>query len=321
MRRIDLNLFRVFEAVLQHRSIKGASQELCVTASAVSHALSRLRQALGDELFVPGETGMEPTARALELAPGIRDGLGQIDVAISAKPFVPSEAVRTIRIAATDYAAITILPHLVARLARVAPQINLRVFPFSRTDVVRHLDESRIDLIVGWFDTLPDRMCRTKVLVEREAMVVRAEHPLTEGAVTTERLFAYPHIVVELTGSEEMIVDGFLDDRGVWRRVWIERMLIDMSDTEKGLVGRVAVSVPHYAAVPPMLRLTDMVATLPLSLARLAVEHGALTMLNLPYEPLAVPIEVVWHRRAEADIGLQWLVSELINALPAMEGA
>jgi DNA-binding transcriptional LysR family regulator len=73
IRRIDLNLFRVFEAILQHRSVTGASRQLGLTPSAVSHALSRLRQTRGDELFVSGDAGMEPTPRALQLAPGIRD--------------------------------------------------------------------------------------------------------------------------------------------------------------------------------------------------------------------------------------------------------
>src|SRR5580698_3270383 len=103
MRQIDLNLFRVFEAVMRHRSVSGASRELGVTASAVSHALSRLRQALGDELFVPGESGMEATPRALDMAPRIRGGLGQLDLAAGEAPFEPSTALRTFRIAATDY--------------------------------------------------------------------------------------------------------------------------------------------------------------------------------------------------------------------------
>jgi DNA-binding transcriptional LysR family regulator len=72
--RVDLNLFRVFEAVMLHRSVSGAARELGVTPSAVSHALARLRMALGNELFVPGDGGMEPTARALELAPAVRGG-------------------------------------------------------------------------------------------------------------------------------------------------------------------------------------------------------------------------------------------------------
>ncbi len=318
MRRIDLNLFRVFEAVMRHRSVAGAGRELGVTASAVSHALSRLRQALADELFVPGESGMQPTARALELAPVIRDGLGRIDVALVARAFVPSAALRTFRLAATDYVGVTILPRMVSRIARVAPQIDLSVFPFSRMDAIRTLDDGRLDFVVGWFGALPERMRRATIMVEREAVAVRAGHPLTQGKLTRERLFAFPHIVVDLTGTEGQATDGFLDERGVWRRTWIERLLIEMGDGEPGLVGRVAVSVPHYAAVPPVLRVTDLVGTLPRSLALLAVEQGGLVMLDLPYEPLAVPIELVWHQRVEPDAGVQWLITELIDEMKSV---
>lgn len=318
IRRIDLNLFRVFEAIMRHGSVTGASRELGVTASAVSHALSRLRQALGDELFVAGDSGMEATARAREMAPGISDGLGRLDSAATAKPFEPSEALRTFRVAATDYVAVTILPPFVGRLAAVAPQIDLRVFPFGRMDAVRQLDDGRLDFVLGWFGELPDRMRRATVLVETEAMVVRTGHPLTQGAITKERLFAFPHIVVELTGTEEEGIGGFVDDRGVWRRTWIERLLIETDDDTDGLVGRVAVCVPHYAAVAPMLRVTDMVATLPRSIAQRAVEQGGHVMLDLPYEPLAVTIEIIWHQRADRDGGAQWFVRELADTMRAV---
>jgi hypothetical protein len=75
LRMIDLNLFRVFDAMMLHRSVRKASQILSVTPSAVSHALSRLRQSIGDELFIPTESGMQPTQRALQLASGVREGL------------------------------------------------------------------------------------------------------------------------------------------------------------------------------------------------------------------------------------------------------
>ncbi|WP_244434160.1 LysR family transcriptional regulator, partial [Azospirillum sp. B506] len=253
IRRLDLNLLRVFETVMQHRSVIGASRELRITPSAVSHALARLRQALDDDLFIPGDSGMEPTARALQLSPGIADGLGRIADAMSTKVFVPSEAVRTFRIAATDYAAVAVLPRVVARIGPIAPQIDLRVFPLNRMDVVRQLDDGRVDFVIGWFADLPDRVRHTTLFQEAEAVVVRNGHPLTTGPVTRERLFEFPHIVVELTGSEEVAADGFIDDRGVSRRVWIERLILEAADGDKGLTGRVAVSVPHFAAVSPLL--------------------------------------------------------------------
>jgi DNA-binding transcriptional LysR family regulator len=315
IRRIDLNLFKVFDAVLKHRSVSAAARELAVTPSAVSHALGRLRHALEDELFVAGDGGMAPTARALALAPGIRQGLGQFAGAVESRPFVPRHSERAFRIAATDFVSVFVLPPLVARIVKDAPQVELRIFPFSRLDVVRQLDEGRLDLALGWFGEVPERIGRTTIMDEREAIVVRAGHPLTEGAVTKERLFAFPHIVVELTGTAELALDGFFDERGVARRVWIERLLIEMADDDTGLVGRVAVSVPHYAAVAPILSQTDLVATLPRRLAERAAAQENLVVLELPYEPLSVPVEAIWHRRTDRDDGVRWLLAEVKAAM------
>jgi DNA-binding transcriptional LysR family regulator len=315
IRRIDLNLFRVFEAVMHHRSVSGASRQLAVTPSAVSHALSRLRQALGDELFVFGESGMEPTARALQLAPGIRDGLARITDAVSSTAFDPALALRTFRIAATDYAVGVILSRIVERLSANAPQVDLRVIPANRTDVIRQLDDGRVDLLIGWFADLPDRFDRVRLLEETEAIVVRAGHPLTTGAVSKERLFSFPHVVVELTGPEGETADGFFDERGVSRRVRIERLLLEMADDAEGLVGRVAVSVPHYAAVAPLLLVSDMVATLPRRMALQLQGHSSLAMLDLPYEPAVVAVEMIWHRRADQDAGLTWLIGQVAEAM------
>ncbi|CAO3402400.1 Transcriptional regulator, LysR family [Azospirillum palustre] len=315
IRRLDLNLLRVFEAVMQHRSVIGASRELRITPSAVSHALARLRQSLEDDLFVHGTSGMEPTARALQLSSGIADGLGRIADAMSTKAFIPSEAVRTFRIAATDYAAVIVLPRIVARIAPLAPQIDLRVFPVNRMDVVRQLDDGRVDFVIGWFADLPDRMRRTTLLQESEAVVVRRGHPLAAGPVTRDRLFEFPHVVVELTGSEEGATDGFIDDRGVSRRVWVERLILEAADSDRGLTGRVAVSVPHYAAVPPLLQVSDMVATLPRLLALRAVEQSGLAILDLPYEPQRVNLDMILHQRAERDPGACWLIRQIAAAM------
>lgn len=76
-----------------------------------------------------------------------------------------------------------------------------------------------------------------------------------------------------------------------------------------------AVGMPYYAAVPPLLRRTDMVATLPLSLAQPLAKYGILEILDLPYEPLQVKVEAVWHQRSERDAGVQWLIGEMIDVV------
>ncbi len=202
MRRIDLNLFRVFEAVMRHRSVSGASRELGVTASAVSHALSRLRQALGDELFIPGEAGMEPTARALELAPGIHDGLGRIDVAVSAKPFNPSQAHRMFRIARDGLCRPSRFFHMSSAgspRARHRSICGYFVQPNGTSFGISMTGGSILSLAgSAIFRTACARLHTHRGAGSSHRAGRASANP---RAVTKERLFAFPHIVVELTGD------------------------------------------------------------------------------------------------------------------------
>ncbi|MFY9985922.1 MAG: LysR family transcriptional regulator [Chthoniobacterales bacterium] len=314
IRRVDLNLFRVFDAVMRERSVGKAAKALSVTSSAISHSLSRLREAVDDELFLPSGSGMRPTSRAIELASDIRKGLQNFHSALVSKPFVPARAVRTFRIAASDHVSVTVLPGLIKRLAEAAPNIDIRIFPLSRLDAVRHLESEQIDLFIGWFGRLPDKFHRSSLYKEQEAMVVRREHPLTKKRVTKKGLFQFPHVVVEMTGTEEHKKDGFLDDEGVSRRVWIERALLEFQDKDVTLVGRAAVCVPYFAAVVPMLEVTDMVATLPRRLALWLAERNSIVLLKLPYKPITVEIEMVWHERVARDPGFLWFREVLASS-------
>ena len=317
IRRVDLNLFRVFDAVMQHRSVSKAAKALSVTPSAISHSLSRLREAIDDDLFAPGVAGMQPTPRALELASDIRKGLQNFHSALMAKPFVPAHAIRTFRIAASDNVSILVLPRLIRRLAETAPHIDIRIFPLSRLDAVRNLEGDRLDLLIGWFGSLPDTMKRSTLYKEEEAMVVRAGHPLTKGEITKQKLFQFPHVVVEITGSEEHEEDGFMKDEGVSRRVWNERALLEFQDKNVSLVGRAAVCVPYFSAVAPIVEVTDMVATLPRRLAVWLAQRNPIVLLELPYKPITVDIEMVWHARLARDRGFRWVRDALASSAAA----
>src|SRR5271166_1675180 len=209
LRMIDLNLFRVFDAMMLHRSVRKASQILSVTPSAVSHALSRLRQSIGDELFIPTESGMQPTQRALQLASGVREGLEKLERALTRNDAVPAEALRTFRVGATNYPCMVVLPSLVKRLAKSAPQVDLRVLPSNHIELVQQLEKGRADLVIGSFTELPAGIRRRGLLREDEVITVRTGHPLTRGRMTKERLLDFPHVVVEPAGTRESATDGF----------------------------------------------------------------------------------------------------------------
>ncbi|MEP9379258.1 LysR family transcriptional regulator [Aquabacter sp. CN5-332] len=320
LRQIDLNLLYVFHQVMTYRSISLASEELNLSASAVSHALARLRQALDDDLFVRGETGMVPTPRALALAGPVQDALALLGGALNAGPFVPAESNRVFRIAAGDLFCSVTLPKLMARLAVVAPAIDLKVIPLSRLDFRRQLESASVDLLIGWFEALPDTLRRSRLVTERAALLVREGHPLLDGDVTTARLLAYPHAVVELTGTDEMRGDGFQDDRGLVRRVWIERAVLE-GRAHATPAPRVAVSVPYFTALAPLLRASDMVGTVPARLARSALAEGGLAMLDPALEPIEVTLEMVYRACDEADEGLKWLREQMHAVSEDADGA
>lgn len=314
IRKIDLNLFRVFDAVMQQRSVSKAAKLLSVTPSAISHSLSHLRAAVDDDLFVPSVSGMQPTPRAVELATDIRNGLQNFHSALLRKPFVPARAIRTFRIAASDHVSILLLPQLIQRLAETAPNIDLRIFPLSRLDAVRQLEGDRLDLLLGWLGKLPNTVHRSSLYREQEAIVARVNHPLTKGKISKRKLFQFPHVVVEMTGTEEHEKDGFLDDEGVSRRVWCERALLEFQDKNVSLVGRAAVCVPYFAAVPPILERTDMVATLPRRLAGWVAKRHSIVLLKLPYQPITFDVEMVWHDRLARDPGFCWIRQALASS-------
>jgi DNA-binding transcriptional LysR family regulator len=117
-----------------------------------------------------------------------------------------------------------------------------------------------------------------------------------------------------MTGTEENEQDGFMDDEGVLRRVWIERALLEFQDKNVSLAGRAAVCVPYFAAVVPILEMTDMVATLPRRLALRLAPSDSIVLLKLPYKPITVEVEMVWHERVARDPGFRWIREVLASS-------
>src|SRR5580693_3635694 len=319
LRMIDLNLFRVFDAMMLHRSVRKASQILSVTPSAVSHALSRLRQSIGDELFIPTESGMQPTQRALQLASGVREGLEKLERALTRKDAVATEAPRTFRIGATDYPCMVVLPSLVKRLAKSAPNVDLRVFPSNHIELVQRLEKGRADLVIGSFTELPAGIRRRRLLREDEVITVRTGHPLTRGRMTKERLLEFPHVVVEPAGTRESGTDGFSDEARNGNRVSVERALYEFQNNRIGPGGRAAVCVPNFAAVAPFLQFSDMVAMLPRRLALWVAAYAPLALLDPPYRSITIEIEMLWVEGADQDEGLEWLLNKLAESIGDLE--
>src|SRR6476620_8291602 len=150
-RTFDLNLLRVFDQVMAERNLTRAAKNLAMTQPAVSNALSRLRDALGDKLVSRSGYGVEPTPRALALWPAVADALRQLEVSLVPGDFVASEATNTFVLAMADATAAELMPGLVEIIERDAPGVSIRVLPLTTRDPRKLLDEGVVDLAVGFF--------------------------------------------------------------------------------------------------------------------------------------------------------------------------
>ena len=310
LRNFDLNLLTVFDAIFEERSIAGASVRLSLSESAISHALRRLRRALADELFVRSVDGMQPTQKAREFANSIRSALERISSALGGEPFEPQRAVRSFSLGASDYACTTLIPRLVESVASLAPAVDIHVVPANRVDLVRQLDAGTIDLAIGWFATVPERLGRAKLISEDYVFVVRPGHPLAAEVPTVQRILEFSHVAVNYLGTNEGVLDGYLPERGVLRRVHMEVAALE-APQRLGKEARIAVCVPHFWCLPAILLRCDMVASVPRRLALEFVERFAVVMLEDPEGSHEVAVEAIWDRRQEAEPALKWLREQI----------
>jgi len=299
--RIDLNLLRVFNVVFEERNLLRAAKRLNLSQSAISHALGRLREALGDELFVRTANGMQPTARAQAMAAPLRNALQQIGNALGEEPFAPATAQRDFVVAANDYITLMLLVRLSARLQALAPQVNLVIRPSTRIDLAGQLDLGRIDIAIGVFADVPPRFSVMPLWTQTDMLAMRPDHPLAQSAVSAGDMAQYGLMAVSLGGPEEGAVDGFLSERGLAR----ESDMFDRAALPDGL--RLRMLLPHSLAVPSLLRSSDMLAILPSRLCELFAAREGLCTMPLPYESRSRQVQAIWHTRGDEDQGLAWL--------------
>ena len=156
-RTLDLNLLRVFDEVMAERSLTRAARNLSLTQPAVSNALRRLRETLGDELVQRSGQGMAPTPRAVAIWPAVREALRQLQESLIPNEFVPAESTLTFVLAMADATAASLIPGLNDTLELEAPGIALRVIPLTTRDPRELLDEESCDLAIGYFPSVvPD---------------------------------------------------------------------------------------------------------------------------------------------------------------------
>lgn len=315
---LDLNLLRVFDALIEERSVTRAGERLGLTQSAISHALSRLRYVLADELFVRGPDGMQPTRRAADIAPRLRQGLLQLQLALTPADFAPEETTRRFTIICGEYAGAVFVPALVARLRAAAPRAEIRIRP-SNMGVAEPLLTGRADLAIGSFRRVPDFFICETLFEETRVWVMSARHPAAWEELTLERLAELPHLIISATGEDEQAVAGYVVDHGLERLVMRSEVgLLQGALAARGLRRAVGLTTPHFLPALAVISHSDMAAPLPRRLAVAFAGAYRLKLFEPPYASPPFPFMALTHREHGSEPAIRWLrglVSEVAATL------
>jgi DNA-binding transcriptional LysR family regulator len=303
---LDLNLLRVFDAVMEERSVLRASQKVFLSQSAVSHSLARLREMLDDELFVRTATGMQPTARALAMASPIRDALKSLEAAIEMPTFEPKLSTRTFTIAASDFITMVVVPRLLELLRREAPRVDIVIRPGTRIDLAEQIDLGRIDAAIGTFSAVPQRLKSSLLFEYDDVLITSTRRKL--GKLSLEKLSSLSIVVVSLGGEQEGAVDGFISERGLGRRSEMyDRAAFERALSTSQKIPRIAVSMPHFLALPALLADASLAAIVPRPLAESLSRTHPISTHELPYPTSRLEVRQLWHERYQGDAAQDWL--------------
>lgn len=292
----DLNLLVVFAALLEERNVTRAGRRLGLTQPATSRALARLRDLLGDPLFVRGKGGLLATARAEAAAEPLRAMLERARDVIETAAFDPAIARRSFALGMADLAEPWLLPRLLTRIAVTAPGVDLVSLAEARP-LEEGLEPGRFDLAV--VPNVPERasLRRQALLSEDFVCLLRRDHPALSEPWSAKRFAALGHVLVAPRGTPGGIVDRVLG--------------------ELGLARRVVVHVGSFGTAPVIVAATDLVTTLPRSLAQAAAARLDLIVREPPMKVPGFTLYQCWHERVHADPAHAWLRREVLAASEA----
>jgi DNA-binding transcriptional LysR family regulator len=283
--------------VMVERNVTRAAEKLAMTQPAVSNALRRLRESIGEELFVPGSTGVAPTPRATALWPAVRQALGTLREVFDPQAFDPRHDERRFRLTMADATASVLLPPFVEDVVSNGWQVRLDIEPLTTRDPRSQLDRGQVDVAVGFFPDVARQLAaaggESEFVLDpmydcEYVVVMRGRHPLaSRAALTLDDYVLADHVRVSFAGRPH----GFVDEA-----------LTRLSRTR-----RVVLVINHFATAVEVLRQADLLAVFPRSYLPASGGQGDLVVRPMPFEMPRIEIGVLWHRRHERDPAHTWL--------------
>lgn len=302
-RNLDLNLLRVFDAVMAERNLTRAAERLAMTQPAVSHALKRLREALGEELFVRQAFGMKPTSRAEGLWPEVRQALDRLRAVLDPREYEPATEDATFQIAMADATAALVLPPLVADLEAQQARARVHVLPLTTRDPRSLLEQGEADFALGYFPQAVAALqsqghlaaIRQHRLYESQYVcVMRRDHPLAQAPLDLDTYCAAHHLLVSFSGRPHGFVDESLAALGRSRRI--------------------VLTVNQFFTAGRVVAHSDLLTVLPARFVSATGYQRDLIERPLPFALAPVHVDMLWHMRNEDRPPQRWLRERLLLA-------
>ncbi|WVT76530.1 LysR family transcriptional regulator (plasmid) [Sinorhizobium chiapasense] len=306
---LDLNLLRVFDAMMAELSTVRAGERVGLSQPAVSSALGRLRALLDDELFVREGNQMMPTARAIELSRPIRQALAGMEEALATTvAFDPATSTRSFMLVGSDYFSTLLMPPLAARVAEAAPFITLQMIDHASSEVFEMLRNGRADIVIDRWLEPSEWVESRKVLQSWLVCIAKQGHPLLArrgirpgDAIPADMFCDLPHVLRSADGSKTGTIDPALARLGLSRRVMV--------------------TVPHFQAVALAVEASEMLGSIPVHFARMLIGRLKLDVFMPPMDSPKMDVTMYWLRRFDRDPGIAWLRDQIADVLALPERA
>jgi DNA-binding transcriptional LysR family regulator len=282
---LDLNLLYTLEILLEEQSVSKAASRLAVSQSAVSHSLKKLRHCFNDPLLVKTHNGMVPTPSAEKLKGNLHIIIENIHGLFHKGLFDPASARGTIRIAATDYGSSIILPPLMGRLSKLAPNIKIDCVSLS-SHMSKELQDGTIDIAFGGYK--PFEGAHHEILFyDRYVGVVRANHPVLKDKITKNRLLKWKHILIKVPV-------------GTTRKDKLYKVL------GQNITNDFNLKIPYHMIASLSLENSDMILIMPEKGANLITSMTKVSIFELPVKFDSHAYLQSWHARSHNDKMHQW---------------
>lgn len=291
LRRLDLNLLPIFDAIYRHRSVRLAAEELAMSTSAMSHALSRLRNTLNDPLFFREGHRMSPSVYATQLAPSVASALNSLNKELTPpSKFEASTSTERFLIAITDFTAFCIFPALMHKLQQEAPGLHFELLYLPHSPALTELLAGEVDLALGF--STPDE----------------TRHPELEEITW----FEDEYVVISNQNRTQLTLEDYLAARHLVVTPWNEkRGILDLQLEQMGFIRQIAIKTPSMLSSPFIVAESDLLMAIPRLVAEKLLLAMNIRIFALPFEISSFEVKIYSHIRSGKRDATNWLKSAL----------